>query len=623
MEWPRPLVAIDTETALISEEDPIPALTCLSVATEDGGVVEVYDHVEGVAIMRALLERACRQEIILVAHNAPFDALVLAYEDIDLLPMVFDAFAKDTFIDTLQNEKLFDIEAGEYDSENDCRWLRTADEKNHRCGYDLKGRIWLHFRESLDSKDDENSPRLKYGALRGVPIDEWTDEQFEYAADDAMWHLRLAQVSGPHHNAPDQSRAALWLALASSYGIAVDQVAVEKLAAGLEVELAGLTKQLQKMKVLRKNGSKNMKVIRDMIVAALGDDAPKTKGGAISTKREVCEEAGMVEVSDHISTQKLLNNYVAALREGNVAHSRFKALVATGRTSSSEPNIQNLPKKKGVRECYVPRPGYWFLDADYSTLELCTLGQTCINILGWSTLADAINDGLDPHLDGGRSLMTNPVSYDKAKRLLDVKDEEMKKCRQLMKVVNFGAPGGLGAVGLVGYMKGYDIAIDEARAAELLAAWRDQWPEMLDYFAEIKGMVNNGGFVTLHVSGRTRGDASFTEAANYFFQGPAADGNKAAGFEITRECWIDETSPLYGCNVVNFIHDEFILEVPADVEQANAAHDRLIEIMCREMKKFVPDVAIKADGHLMDRWYKNAGPVYNDEGLLIPYTGGA
>ena len=90
---------------------------------------------------------------------------------------------------------------------------------------------------------------------------------------------------------------------------------------------------------------------------------------------------------------------------------------------------------------------------------------------------------------------------------------------------------------------------------------------------------------------------------------------------VSKSCYIDEDSPLYGSRPVAFVHDEVIIESP--VERAQEAAQRLSEVMVEGMASFIPDIPIKADAHLMARWYKDAEPIFNDSGELIPWTPGA
>lgn len=642
--WPLPLVGLDTETNILENGTPTvgdlraPLLTCVSVSFQDG-TKALYDHVDGPAIFEDLLDEAIAQTRIITVHNLGFDVLTICQERPDLWPKVFKALKMETLICSIALCKLHDIEAGEYDSKNDCIWSRVG-AKNTRVSYRLDDRVLHHCGQTVP-KDDEI--RKTFGALRGVPVADYDPRWFNYAVEDAYWHVKLSEDVGPHHNIAYQSRASVWLAIASARGFALDEESVLALEQSLQAEMVTLEDELIAAGFLRMAGtkkkpklSKNMKVIKDTIIDIAGDAAPLTDKGNIKTDRDSILEVIEMATTDeekavaeelrilptYTSTQKLLSTYVKAMKLGITSdiHTRFKPLIGTGRTSSGAPNIQNLPRAFGVRECFIARPGFWLLDADYSTLELRTLGQSCLWIVGYSKLAEALNAGLDPHLDFGRQLHPDRPSYAEAQALLASGCKIMKHFRQLAKIANFGLPGGLGVNGLVAYMKGYGVEIDLVTGQALIDGWLAQWPEMDEYFAHIREQTVGGfGFVQLHASGRVRGGVKYTEAANYMFQGPAADGAKEAGFLISEECYAVPESPLFGSHIVNFIHDEYILEVPADAAKATSCATRLVELMCTGMSEFVPDIKIEADAHLMRRWYKNAGPVLNEAGLLIPW----
>src|SRR5690606_32482748 len=115
-------------------------------------------------------------------------------------------------------------------------------------------------------------------------------------------------------------------------------------------------------------------------------------------------------------------------------HSYFEVLRETGRTSSSNPNLQNLPRVDGVRECYVPRPGNVYISCDYDKAELHTLAQLCMDYFGESKLAEALNNGIDPHLQMAANILGIP--YEEAKDRLKAKDKEVKDTRQMAKAAN-------------------------------------------------------------------------------------------------------------------------------------------------------------------------------------------
>jgi hypothetical protein len=138
-------------------------------------------------------------------------------------------------------------------------------------------------------------------------------------------------------------------------------------------------------------------------------------------------------VAERSGVEKLLKTYVPTLLQGTQfpVTPTFNELVASGRTSSVKPNLQNPPRKGGIRECFIPRPGYYYAFCDYSFIELCTLAQSCLEYFGWSHMADAINAGLDPHLDMAASMLG--IDYEEAKRRKKADDPQIAEYRQLSK----------------------------------------------------------------------------------------------------------------------------------------------------------------------------------------------
>lgn len=347
---------------------------------------------------------------------------------------------------------------------------------------------------------------------------------------------------------------------------------------------------------------------------------------------------GQVDIFDalmlfawYTSVQKLLGTYIPPLEVGTRVpiNVRYRPLMETGRTSASAPNIQNLPKAPGVRECYIPRPGFAFCSVDYEALELHTLAEVCLELLGESALADALNAGLDPHLMLACEWLLDGVSYEEGKKIR--KDEnhprhkEVVKARNLAKAANFGLPGGLGAQKFVDFCKasGIIITLDEAKA--LKQAWLMQWPEMRRYFEMIASMLQvdeeglEGATLEQVYSHRIRGKARYTAAANSFFQGLAADGAKDACYELVKACYLPD-GELYGSRLVVFIHDETIMEHPMlSVEDLHRRCFVQARIMIESMQKFCRRVKPKAVPALMMRWYKDAVERYNEEGFLVAW----
>ena len=141
---------------------------------------------------------------------------------------------------------------------------------------------------------------------------------------------------------------------------------------------------------------------------------------------------------------------------------------------------------------------------------------------------------------------------------------------------------------------------------------------MKKYFDTIGKKASSGGFTAKqHRSDRRRGNVGFCDGCNTFFQGLSADGARSALFATSRACYVSPSSPLFGSRVVAFIHDEIILETPE--AQAPAAAKALSALMVAEMERWLPDIPVKADAHLMRRWYKDAEPVFDAAGELVPW----
>lgn len=284
-------------------------------------------------------------------------------------------------------------------------------------------------------------------------------------------------------------------------------------------------------------------------------------------------------------------------------------LVETGRCAYAD-GLHGLPRKGGVRECFIARPGYVYSSSDYTAGELVTLAQTCITLVGYSKLAEALNAGLDAHL----ALAGTMTGRDYAAMIALKKagDKGASDSRQAAKAANFGFPGGMAELtftirkrsedglftpcangpskhdGVSGFdglrtcilmagasycgldQWGNNIKVIEyngtatspvcsaclAASKRLREFWFQQWPEMNPkdgYFSKVKQIVKTNGpsglAEVVHLrSKRVRGGVDFTSGANGFFQGMLADAAKNAYCQIARECF-DNT-----CKVVSSQH---------------------------------------------------------------------
>ena len=629
------IIAFDTETHLIKPGCLAPRLVCLS--TYDGETEDLMLREDAVEWARHALADS---GITLVGHNVSYDLAVLAAEDSSLLPLIFLAIGQGRIKDTQIREKLLFLAQGRltYDYVN----------KKQRPSFALATLVKNRFKVDLsESKKGDDAWRLRYNELDGVPLAAWPPAAAAYAMDDSKWTYKVYQAqaqpyycegllyAGPDGvtNEDEQMRAAWGLHLISVWGIRTDGEQVAKLEAMLKPKVEKLQADLQgagltRIKTVKgeRKTSKNMAAIQERVRRAYGKQGkrpPMTETGRISTSRETLRHSGdplLVEYGSNTNAEKLLTTYIPVLKQGTQVplNPSYDLLKESGRTSSYRPNIQNVPRMGGIREAYVPREGTVFVACDYSTLELCALSQACLDLFGWSEMASAINSGMDLHLAMAANLLGIPYEEAQAKRKEG--DEKVKEARQLSKALNFGFPGGMGAASFVSFARAsYKVEISEQRAVELKYQWIDTWPEMQEFFRYVSALSQMGNDFTVEQlrTGRLRGGTNYCAGCNTFFQGLAADGAKNAIWEVMKECYVDEESPLFGCRPVAFIHDELLVEVPEGIEERTAAANRLAEVMVEAMKVYIPDVKIEAEPAAMRRWYKGAEEARDEEGRLL------
>jgi DNA polymerase I-like protein with 3'-5' exonuclease and polymerase domains len=592
-------------------------------ATKRGGVVDRHD---GYRLMKDWLRNP---EVKLIAHNAAFDVAVLCAEFPDLLPLFFDAYDAGRIEDTMLREQLLDIANGSFRWELD----PLTDEPMRRKSYALA---------ALVPGLDKATWRTGYGLLRDIPVAQWEQGAVDYAAMDAAAALVLYKRQEQSNNAPlpdsfRQTAAHLALHLMSTWGMRTDFERVEYLEQTLEKSTTQLADQLVNTGLVRDDGRRNMKAIRDTLSAS-GITLSYTPTGQIQTGSDALKAAA--ETSPELSLLvtyaeelKLLTTYVPALRQGTTypINARFNPLVETGRTSCSKPNLQNLPRgrkdKDGnwigyahlVREAFVPREGNYFVFCDYDSLEVRSLGQVLYETVGGTTLKEAYqqNPNFDPHTRFAAGLMGITEAEALAKK--KAKDVELSNFRQYAKAAVFGYPGGMGPKKMRDYaFKAYGVVMTEGEARALRENYFRWLPEIKIYHDRIARAVEAGPIqITQLRSDRKRGGVGFSDCANGYFQGLAADGAKRAVWEVAKACYAKPSSPLYGCRPVAFVHDEIGIEAP--IGQHHEAAVELERVMCEAMAWALPDVPATASPAVSERWYKGADRAVDDHGRYVPW----
>jgi DNA polymerase-1 len=623
-----------------------PQLSCVSWM--QGSEVGLLDHKDALEWFRV---RLTDPDVLHVGHHIAYDMAVIAAEHPELLPLIFEAYEANRVTDTMIRQMLLDNAMGKYRG----FWKRTVDSD----GYPTER--WVKVFYSLDDcyhrvtrkRLDKDTYRLTYGELRGTPLEYWPQGALDYPIQDARathaiydWQENLCKEitskyssSQPHIQEPQplfdqfsQARAAFWIQLMSIWGLRTDPEMVDKLELEVVAKLGELRESLKAAGLVRQDGTRDTKAAQERMVLVRGgvDNCRLTEKKNIQLDEDACKESGdpiLQDYSEITSLGAVLSKDLKALRRGKEMpiHSRFSSFLSTGRTSSSDPNVQNVRRLPGIRECFVPRKGKVFISADYDGLELRTLAQACLKLVGFSKLAEALNGGDDPHLRVAAQILG--ISYQDAEQGRAKKGVKVENARQTAKVANFGFPGGLGYETLVIFAKkSYNVTITVEEAKALKTQWLKTFPEMEKYFTLISGFgvpdPEDSDWILHSIeqvfSKRLRGDATYTAACNSYFQGLGADATKNAGFLIAKECYIDKSSPLFGCRTVNYIHDEFILECEED--RAHEAAYRLARLMVEGAAPYLPDVPATVSAPLVSRcWSKEAKPMFNEKGRLIPW----
>lgn len=592
------MLAFDTETFLIRPGHHAPELVCLSSYDTISEAVGIADAAEGVELFRQWL----RLKRHIVAHNAAFDLAVMAAAGVPVVE-IFEALDDGIIHCTKIRQKLIDIANG-----------------RDRHSYSLANLSESLLRIHVEKED---TYRLRYEELLSVPINEWPDEAVDYAIKDAQICGKLCAHQNKKveflENEADQMAADFVLRLCSCWGIKTDEKAVTALENSKRAQLESYRELLINEGLLRKNGTKNQKAASLRALHYFGDKAKKTATGRVSLSKDVltkCGDPALEAYTEYSQCQTFLSKSIESMKaDGHfLVQTSFDVLKATGRTGSANPNIQNIDREGGVRDCFVPRKGFLFCACDFDGAELHTLAQVCLKLFGHSQLAEKLNEGLDVHLLFAAQVMG--IDYSAA---LDMKKEGepiIKERRQGAKAANFGFPGGMGILRFIESAKDYGVEISESDARALKDQWLTQWPEMRDFFKHVSDLCYPDDAATIvHMgSHRVRGGAKYTEACNSFFQGLAADAGKAALYGVSRACYAEPESPLFGSRIVNFIHDEILLETPE--HKAQAAARELERVMCETFNRYTPDVPITASPALMRRWIKGAESTIDENGDL-------
>ncbi|QSP95923.1 DNA polymerase I [Marinobacter salinisoli] len=325
----------------------------------------------------------------------------------------------------------------------------------------------------------------------------------------------------------------------------------------------------------------------------------KTPKGAPSTAEPVLQELAHEHelprlILEHRSLSKLKSTYTDTLpelihhRTGRVHTSYHQAVTATGRLSSSEPNLQNIPIRseqgRRIRQAFIAPDGYKLVAADYSQIEL----RIMAHLSGDKGLLDAFAHGEDIH----RATAAEVFGVS----LPDVSSDQ----RRSAKAINFGLIYGMSAFGLA-----RQLGVERKKAQEYIDRYFDRYPGVLKYMDNIRKQAHEDGFVEtlfgrrlylpeINARNKQMQQAAERTAINAPMQGTAADIIKRAMIDIDNWLTTDHADV---ARMTMQVHDELIVEVREDI--IDTIRDGLIERMSAAAELDVPLVVEAGTG---DNW---------------------
>lgn len=392
-----------------------------------------------------------------------------------------------------------------------------------------------------------------------------------YAAEDADVTLRLWKFLKPKlaaeqvasvYETMDRGLPAV-VAKMENEGVKVDRAELSRLSGMFAQKMAGLEDEAYELAGTKFNlGSP--KQIGEILFDEMGlEGGKKTKTGAWKTGVDILEkladdgEALPRIILDWRGFSKLKSTYSDALvkqindHTGRVHTSFSIAATTTGRLSSSDPNLQNIPIRteegRKIRNAFVAETGHVLVAADYSQIELRLLAH----VADLTTMKQAFADGVDIHALTASEMFNVPL------------DEMTPETRRNAKAINFGIIYGISAFGLA-----KNIGISRTEAGEYIKKYFEKFPGIKAYMEDTKAQAREDGYVKTifgrkcHISGIRDSNQmmrAFAErqAINAPIQGAAADIMRRAMLRMP-----EAISKVDGARLLLQVHDELVFEVP-------------------------------------------------------------
>lgn len=559
-------VCFDTETTGVDVF--VAELVGLSFCFTEGEAYYVTlpgDKDEATEVLREFKAFFQAEHIEKIGQNIKFDLLMLSMYGIDLKGKMFDTMIAHYLV-----------------------------QPELRHGMDYLAEIYLRYRtihyEELVGGKGKNQIDIRFVDL---------DLLCDYAAEDADVTFRLKQILEKEivANGLDKLFYEIEmplmkvLAIIERNGVRIDSEALRQSSEILTQEMIALEKEIHDLAGYDFNVSSPAQVGEILFDRLkLDDKAKKTKTGQYSTSEDVLEKIRskhpiIGKILDFRGLKKLLSTYIDALpllinpRTGKVHTSFNQTVAATGRLSSTNPNLQNIPIRdaqgKEIRKAFIPDEGCVFLSADYSQIEL----RIMAHLSGDANMLEAFNSGHDIHTATAAKIYKIPL------------EEVTSDMRRKAKTANFGIIYGISTFGLA-----ERLTIPRGEAKELIEGYFATYPDVKRYMDEAIQRAKEAGYVET-IFGRKRFLADINSqnsivrgyaernAINAPIQGSAADIIKIAMVRIQARL---EKETLKTTMTMQ-VHDELNFTVPvAEIELAKKV---VVEEMENAIKLQVPLIA--------------------------------
>jgi DNA polymerase I len=393
----------------------------------------------------------------------------------------------------------------------------------------------------------------------------------EYSCEDSDQTLDVHLALWPQLQANDKLRAVYELEMASSEalyriernGVLIDAPMLATQSHELGQRMMQLEVQAHELAGQPFNLS-SPKQIGEIFFTKLGlPVVKKTATGAPSTDEEVLEKLAEdfplpAKILEHRGLAKLKGTYTDKLaqlalpRTGRVHTHYAQAVAVTGRLSSNDPNLQNIPIRtaegRRVREAFVAAPGCVIASADYSQIEL----RIMAHISGDESLLRAFKEGLDVHRATAAEVFSVAV------------DQVSSEQRRYAKVINFGLIYGMSAYGLA-----RNLSIDNTAAKNYIERYFQRYPGVKQYMDETRLSAKSKGYVETVMGRRLylpeinspngpRRSGAERAAINAPMQGTAADLIKLSMVKVQQVLDVEERAT----KMIMQVHDELVFEVP-------------------------------------------------------------